>query len=180
MLSWKSIPPLVRIPLAYGGLSGALSLLFIISFFYFGKHPFYISPFFDGRVLLMAVLLFFALREVRDYFFEGILYLWQGMGGCLVFLGGMMLVDAIGIAIFSTTQSEFIQLYIDQGLAQIKTFSPEAIKQIGQPAVEELQKSLPNTTVSDMVRLYTVQTLILGIFVTIIISVISRRQPKTL
>ena len=179
MLNWKSIPPLVRIPLKYGILGGALSLSFAISFYYFGKHPFLIPPFFDIRVILIAIFLFFSLREVRDYFFGGLLYLWQGMAGSLVFLSCMALLGFIGILIFGTLQPDFVNAYIAQGLAQIKSIPPDSIKQIGQQAVDEVLKTLPTTTLSQMAIKYTSQTFAIGFFITIIISVILRRQPKT-
>lgn len=180
MLNWKSIPPLVRIPLAYGLLGGLLSVGFVIMFYYFGKHPFLIPPFFDSRILVIAILTFFALKEVRDYFLGGILFFWQAMAGCLVFLGGMMAVGFIGIYVFGTFQAGFVTKYIEQGMAQIRAIPPESVKQIGQQAVDEVLKTLPTTTLTDMTLKYTSQTIAIGFFVTIIISVILRRQPKPL
>jgi hypothetical protein len=175
---WSRIPPLVRIPLKYGILGAVLSLAFLISFYYFGKHPFLIPPFFDIRVLLIAIFLFFSLREVRDYFFEGILYFWQGMAGSLVYLSCMAALGFIGILLFGTFEPDFIQAYITQGIAQIKSIPPESIKQIGQQAVDEVLNTLPKTTLTEMAIKYTSQTFAIGFFITIIISVILRRQPK--
>jgi Protein of unknown function (DUF4199) len=178
MLSWDRIPPLVRLPMKYGILGGVLSLAFAISFYYLGKHPFWIFPLFDIRVFLIAIFLFFSLREVRDYFFEGILYFWQGLGGSLVYLISMVFSSVLGLIAFVTYQPKFLIDYKEQGLQQIKGLSPDAIKQIGQPAVDELLKTLPNYTLAEMASKYASQTLIIGIFITIIISVILRRQPK--
>ncbi len=179
MFSWKSIPPLVRIPLKYGVLGGVLSLSFAISFYYFGRHPFLIPPFFDIRVLLIGIFLFFSLREVRDYFFEGIFYFWQGMAGSLVYLGCMALVGWLGLMAFGTFEPDFVDVYITQGIAQIKSIPPESIQQVGQQAVDEVLKTLPTTSLSQMAIKYTSQTFAIGFFITIIISVILRRQPKT-
>jgi hypothetical protein len=180
MLKWKSIPPLARIPLVYGLLGGVVCLVFIISFYYFGKHPLLIPPFFDVRILVTAILTFFALKEVRDYFFGGIIFFWQGMGGCLVFLGALATITSLGIALFGTLEPGFIKLYVDQGIAQIKSLPPESVNQIGAPAVEEVLKTLPNTTLGDLIAKYASQTFAIGFFITIIISVILRRQPKPL
>jgi len=178
MFNWNRIPPLVRIPLKYGILSGLLSVTFLILFYFAGKHPLLIPPYFDSRILVMAILLFFALREVRDYFFGGILFFWQGMAGCLVFLASMALLGWIGIIVFSAIEPGFVSLYIEQGLSQIKRIPPEIIKQIGQEAVDEELQLLPNMTAALLAKKFTGQTFILGFFITIIISVISRRQPK--
>jgi Protein of unknown function (DUF4199) len=177
--TWQRIPPLVRIPMAYGILGGILSLAFAISFYYFGKHPFWINPFIDIRVFVIAIFLFFSLREVRDYFLDGILYFWQALGGCYIFLATMMLVSTLGLVVFVNYKPDFLNDYIDQGLQQLNSLNPDAIKEIGKPAVDELLKTLPNYTLQEMAKKYASQTLIIGTFITIIISVISRRQPKT-
>ena len=179
MFKWTSLPPLVRVPLKYGILGAGLSLTFVISFYYFGKHPFLIPPFFDIRVILIAIFLFFSLREVRDYFFEGILYFWQGMAGSLVYLGCMAGLGFIGIIAFGTIEAGFVDTYIAQGIAQIKSIPPESVKQIGKQAVDEVLNTLPATTLIKMAIKYTSQTFAIGFFITIIISVILRRQPKT-
>lgn len=179
MFNIDRIPPLVRVPLKYGILGGFLSVAFVISFYYFGKHPFLIPPFFDIRVLLIAVFLFFALREVRDYFLQGLLYFWQAMAGCLVYLTTMAIIGYIGVMAFGSFEPNFRTLFVEQGLAQLKSLPPESIDQIGKPAYEEVLVTLPKTTLSQMALKYTSQTFAIGFFITIIISVILRRQPKT-
>jgi len=118
------------------------------------------------------------LREVRDYFFNGILYFWQGMTGSLVYLGCMALMGYVGVMTFGFYVPDFVDSFIAQGIAQIKSIPPDSIKQIGQQAVDEVLKSLPATTLHQMALKYTGQTFAIGFFITIIISVILRRQPK--
>ena len=178
MFNWESIPPLVRVPLKYGLLGGLLSVAFFISFYYFGKHPFLIPPFFDIRILLIAIFLFFALKEMRDSFFDGVLYFWQGMAGCLIYIITMALFGLAGVFAFGTFDPGFRTLYVDQGIAQIKSIPPESIAQIGEQAVNEVLNTLPSTTLSQLAFKYTGQTFTIGFFLTIIISVILRRQPK--
>src|SRR5258708_3429199 len=77
--SWNRIPPLVRVPLRYGLIGGVLGFVLLIILYYIDRHPFLIPVFFDFRVALFAVFLFFTLKELRDYFFGGLLFFWQGM-----------------------------------------------------------------------------------------------------
>lgn len=179
MFSWSSIPPLVRVPFKYGILGGLLSVAFVVSFYYFGKHPFLIPPFFDIRVLLIAIFLFFALREVREYFLQGLLFFWQAMTGCLVYLFTMAAIGLVGIVSFGSVEPNFRTLYVRQGMDQLKSLPPESIEQIGKQAYEEVLTTLPTTTLGQMAFKYTGQTFAIGFFITIIISVILRRQPKT-
>lgn len=179
MFSIERISPLVRVPFKYGLLGGFLSVAFVISFYYFGKHPFLIPPFFDIRVLLIAVFLFFALREVREYFLQGVLYFWQAMAGCLVYITTMAIIGFLGVMAFGSFEPNFKAMFIEQGLAQLKSLPPESIEQIGKPAYEEVLSTLPTTTLNQMALKYTSQTFAIGFFITIIMSVILRRQPKT-
>jgi hypothetical protein len=176
---WKRIPPLVRIPMAYGVLGGALALGFVLLMFYNGKHPLYINPFFDIRILIIAILLVFSLKEVRDFFLGGILFFWQGFFGCLVYLISMIIISSGGMLLLGNYNEKFVLDYRKQGLEQINLYSEDTIKQIGKPAVDELKATLPTIEIGQITQTYSFQTLIFGLFITIIISVILRRQPKT-
>ena len=170
--------PLVRVMARYGLISGILSIVSVISFFYMGKHPFWIFPMFDVRILFIAIFLVFGLREVRDYFFGGILFFWQGLGGSLVLLAVMAAVSWVGVMVFGSLEPGFLTEYVKQGLEQISALTPDALKQIGAPAVEETRRTLPSTTLSWMAQRYAMQTFAFGFFITIIIAVVLRRQPS--
>ena len=170
--------PLVNVMARYGFIAGLLSLVSMVSFFYMGKHPFWVFPMFDVRILFIAIFLVFGLREVRDYFFGGILFFWQGLGGSLVFMSVMAAISYVGVLAFGTFEHNFLQEYIRQGLQQISTLTPDALEQIGAPAVEETKKNLPVTSLEWMARRYALQTFAFGFFLTIIIAVVLRRQPS--
>jgi hypothetical protein len=180
MAEGKKMNPLVMVSLRWGIISGVLSLLSVTTFFYLGKHPFWIFPLFDIRIIFMAIFLFFALKEIRDFHQEGILFFWQGLMASTVFLVIMALISFLGILILGTADPEFVSGYIQAGLEQIKNLSPDAEKQIGAPAIEEMRKILPATTVGWMANRYALQTFVFGAFISIIISIIIRRQPKIL
>lgn len=170
--------PLVRVMARFGLISGLLSIGSMISFYYMGKHPFWIFPMFDVRILFIAIFLVFGLKEVRDYFFGGILFFWQGLGGSLVFLAVMAFVSWVGVMVFGNAEQGFLSEYIRQGLEQISTLTPDALEQIGAPAVEETRRTLPSTTLAWMAQRYALQTFAFGFFITIIIAVVLRRQPS--
>ncbi|HRI80445.1 MAG TPA: hypothetical protein PLR06_13005, partial [Cyclobacteriaceae bacterium] len=71
--------PLIRVNLLYGAIAGFICGVTVISMYYMGKHPFLVNPFFDFRVAAFSLLLFFSLKEVRDYFRNGVLTFFQGM-----------------------------------------------------------------------------------------------------
>ena len=178
MPDFPRVSPLVRVMVRYGLISGAMSILASLVFFYIGKHPFWIFPFFDPRVLLIAIFLVFGLKEVRDYFYGGILYFWQGLGGSLVMLVVMSVVGYFGIWIFATLEPDFLTEYIRQGLEQINNIPAENADEIGKSAIEEVRKTIHDTTVGWMAKRYAIQTYLFGFFIAVIISVVLRRHPS--
>lgn len=170
----------MRIAARWGVMSSAVSLFALVVFYYIGKHPFWIFPLFDVRILVMIIFLVLALREAREYHFNGVLFFWQGMTGSFVFLFVMAVFGYAGVWIFGLLEEGFLKDYIAQGMQQLDVLSPESIKEIGAPAVEEMRNTLPGTTLAWMARRYAVQSLAIGFFISIVISVVLRRQPQTL
>jgi hypothetical protein len=179
MLSKILKAPLVTVCARYGAIAGALCILFLISLFYMGKHPFLVNPFLDFRVPLFGVLIFFALKELRDYYQNGILFFWQGTGGSLIFVAICSSIAAIGIVIFGAIQPLFLADYIAEFTKQINNLPPETVDQIGKDVVALNLKKLPTTTIGDLAGLYIWQSFIMSFFISVIISVILRRQPAT-
>jgi hypothetical protein len=179
MVQFKKVPPLVRVMTRYGFISGIIGIIALIVFFYIGKHPFWIFPLFDPRVLLIAIFLVFGLKEVRDYFQEGVLFFWQGLFGSLVLLAVMSVTGYAGVTIFGLSEPEFVKMYINQGLQQINNIPPDSADEIGKSAIEEVRKTIHDTTVSWMAKRYAVQTYLFGFFIAVIISVVLRKQTKS-
>lgn len=179
MLSKLFGAPLARVCARYGAIAGALCMLFLISLFYMGKHPFLVNPFLDFRVPLFGVLIFFALKEVRDYYQEGILFFWQGTAGSLVFVATCSVIAAVGITIFGTMQPLFLADYITEFTRQIQNLPPDTVDKIGKDVVAMNLEKLPTTTIGDLAGLYVWQSFIMSFFISVIISVILRRQPAT-
>lgn len=178
MPDFSRIPPLVRVMARFGMISGVMGIIAVLVFFYLGKHPFWIFPFFDPRVLIIAIFLVLGLREVRDYFQDGLLFFSQAMLGSLILLGVMSLIGYIGIWLFATVEPDFVKLYIVQGLDQINNIPGENADEIGKSAIEEVRKTIHLTTVSWMAKRYAIQTYLFGFFIAVIISVVLRRQSK--
>ncbi len=170
--------PIVKVPARYGAIAGVLCVIFLITLFYMGKSPFLINPYMDFRVILFAILIFFALKEERDFYKGGFLEMWEGMASGLVFLVIAAIIGAIGILIFGAIQPAFFSNFIAEATAQIQNYPDETVKQIGKDVLERSLSELRGYTTSDLASRYTGQTFIIGFFITIIISVILRRQPK--
>ena len=68
------VKKLLRISARYGVVGGVLAFVLLLIMYYLGRHPLVTSPFFDFRILLFGIFIFFTLKEFRDYEQGGVLY----------------------------------------------------------------------------------------------------------
>jgi len=170
-------PPLLRVSLRYGLVAGVLGFVLLLALYYTDHHPFLIPVFLDYRIALFVIIFTFALKELRDYYFGGILHFWQGMIGTLLITTVFSLIASVFIYLFSINNPEFLRTYIDLSLEQVKAFSPDDIERIGRNVYEEGIRSLKGADASFLAIRYFTQSFIISFFLSIIISVILRRQP---
>lgn len=171
------VPVLIRVSTRYGLIGGVLGFVLVIILYYIDRHPFLIPVFFDFRVALFAVFMFFALKELRDYNYGGLLFFWQGISACGLFLITFAIVVSSLIWIFAINVPDFVIQYIELATNQVKTFPKETIDQIGRDVFDETLARLPKTNGFTLARIYFRQCFEIGLFISIIISVLLRRQP---
>jgi len=169
--------PLLSVSIRYGAVAGVLTFLLMVAMFYVGRHPLMVAPYLDFRILLFGVFIFFTLKEFRDYYQAGVLYFWQGLIGSGIMVLVATLLASIGMLIFGKYNSQFLSSYIELRTAYLKTFPPEIVKQIGKEVYESNLNALPATNISGLVETYFAQGIAIGFFVSIILSVILRKQP---
>lgn len=169
---------LLKISIRYGMLAGVLAFILLIGLYYLGRHPLMISPFLDFRIFLFGVFIFFSLKELRDYYQKGELYFSQGMisGGVIVLIASI--ISSIGLQVFGMVEKEFVTTYSKLMTEYLKTFPTEDIERIGKAVYERNLNALPATNIAGLTVTYFVQGMAIGFFVSIILSVVLRRQPK--
>lgn len=175
----KKPSPLIVIGFRYGLLAAVLSVALMIFMYYMGRHPLMVSPFLDSRILLYAILIFFSLKEFREYHQEGVLYFWQGMIGSFVLVATAGVVGSLLLRIFGSLEPDFIPSYITAMTNYLQEFPEEDIQRIGKENFERNLSGLQSTNIAQMATLYLAQSFAIGLFVSIILSVIVRKQPKT-
>jgi hypothetical protein len=171
--------PLVKVPVKYGVIAGFLGALLMISLYYMNRHPFLIPVYFDFRIILFGVFVFFTLKELRDYHQQGMLYFAQGVLCSFVFVAVYAVVASMLVGLFSVAVPEFVATYVKLQTKLIKGLPPEVIERIGKDSYNRNLETLPSTNAFDLASLYFTQSFFIGLFISIILSVILRRQPKT-
>lgn len=171
--------PLIFIPLRNGLITGLIGVIIFISIFYLGQHPIMIAPYFDYRIFLFGVFIFFTCKEIRDNYQDGILYFWQAMTASYLVVFVATIIGSLGLLLFSSVETDFIPSYIQGMSTYLRGFPEEAIERIGREIYDRNLELLPATNATGLMETYFIQGIVIGFFVSIILSTILRRQPKT-
>jgi hypothetical protein len=170
--------PIVKVPLKYGAIAGVLGAILVIGLFYMGTHPFLIAIYLDFRIFIFGIFVFFVLRELRDFFYGGILHFWQGLIASFLFTLVFALVASLLIGVFGTVMPSFVSEFITQSTEKLGLVKDELIERIGKEAYDSNLRNLPATNAWDLAVHYYIQCFVIGTFIGILLSVILRRQPK--
>jgi hypothetical protein len=171
--------PIIRISTINGLIAGVVGALLVIGLYYLGKHPFLFPVYMDFRIFLFGIFIFFTLKELREVYYDGFLYFWQGMAAAFIFTAVYAMVASGSIVIFAMAVPEFLKSYIHLNIDQLRNLPADVVQRIGKDVVDRNLKLLPSTDVTELAALYFWQSLLIGFFISIILSVILRRQPKT-
>lgn len=166
---------LLRICIRYGLVAGVLSGILLIVLYYAGRNPFLISPFLDFRIFIFGIFIYFSLREFRDFKQGGLLYFWQGLIGSFIVVFVSSVLSSATLYVFGTWESEFVSSYIEGMDTYLRSFPPEEIARIGKEAYERNLNALPSTNIAMLVQTHFAQGMLIGFFISIILSVILRR-----
>lgn len=161
-----------------GAVAGILSFILAIVLFYLGRHPLLVAPYLDFRIFLFGIFVFFTLKEFRDVHQRGELYFWQGIIGSGIVVLVASAIAALGLYIFGTFEPNFVTLFIKQITDYFNSFPKEEIERIGKELFESNLAKLPATDIASLSGTYFMHGILIGFFVSIILSVILRKQPK--
>jgi len=171
--------PLFKVPLRYGLVGGVIGSIVIAVLYFMGRHPFLLPAVFDFRIILFGVFIFFSLKELRDYYLQGVLFFWQGMIGSYVFITTSALIGSVFTWGFAKWNTSFLSSYIEKLQTQIVSYKEEIITSVGAEAYNLQLTRLPLTSPLDLAGDYFLKSMIIGLFLTIIMSVLLRKPPKT-
>lgn len=174
----QQIKPIAKVPLKFGITGGLLAGLIMIMLYYIDRHPFLIQPMYDFRILLFAVFIFFSVKEFRDYHQAGELYFWQAMAIgiiCYVIIG---FIGGIILMLFGNIVPAFVTDYIGMAMEQLQADRETMVNAVGEEAYQNALERLPQTSIYQMAGDYLIKSMVIGFFLTIIISVVLRRQPN--
>lgn len=170
---------LVKVSIRYGLLAAIIGSGILVVLYYMDRHPFLIPVYVDYRIILFGIFIFFTLREIRDYYQNGVLYFAHGIIASLIFTATYAILASVAIYLFANAVPVFLNQYVDLSIQQLRSLPADVVKKIGKDVYIRNLAALPSTRPADLALLYFWQSFLISLFLSVILSVILRRQPKT-
>ena len=173
----KTKNPLLLVPFKYGLIGSILSILALLVLFYLGKHPLLLNPVMDARLPLFALIIFISIKVYKEQYSGGIMHFWQGISIGMIAYVLMAFTAALFIFIFSKiSSSHFLTEYIRIAMAQLVENKEVFIETVGEKTYIDTLAQLPNTQAIHLAVDYLLKSMPIGLFLTLILSVLLRNK----
>jgi hypothetical protein len=171
--------PIVRIPLKYGFFAGLLAFALVMILFYLGNtHPQLYPIFLDFRILLFGLFIYFSIREFKVMANNGTLHFWQGMViGILCYVTAAW-IASVALVALGKLDASYVANYVNETSELLIQNKEGIVEKVGQAQYDAQLNVLPSTTIFALAFDYFLKSMLMGLFLTIIISVILRKQAN--
>lgn len=168
---------LIAVPLRFGFFAGLLTVAMFVVLYLMALNPFVETRIVD--VVLIPIFLFFAMKDFRDLRNGQVLHYWQGMTVGVITYLTMATLSALFILLFLyVIDPTALQGYIDNRIELITTSKSQFVEQLGMETYEKAISDVQATTPFTLALDDFLKKSIIGLMLTIMISIILRRQPK--
>lgn len=165
---------LIAVPMRYGAIGGGIVILLFIIFYFLDLDPLVNIKIID--VFLLAIFIFFALREFRDRYNNRELHFWQGMTGGVINYLTIAVISAIFILVMTVIiDPEMTTNYIESRLELLNENRQTLIDTMDEKTYNEAVAGVKETTPIDLALDDFLKKSMIGLFLTIIIAVILRK-----
>ena len=165
---------LFAIPFKYGMFGGGIVIILFLIFYFFD-----LDPLLNIRVvdmLILAVFIFFSLKDFRDRFNNRQLRFWQGMTGGVINYVTIALISSLFILVMTVIiDPELTTKYIESRIALLNENRQQLIDTINEEAYDEALAGIKETSSIHLALDDFLKKSMIGLFLTIIIAVILRK-----
>lgn len=168
--------PIVAVGVKYGLVSGGLAIVLFFVIMLFDENPLIVNKWFD--YFLLAVFVYFGVREFRQYYNGGFLQFWQGIsvGFVTYTTSALLFVAAIGIYLVTYGQA-WVDNYVSDRTAMVEENRDNFVKELGESTYQRVRREVQATTTTDILLDDFFRKLMAGLFITLIIAMVQRRSP---
>jgi hypothetical protein len=160
----------------FGVLGGVLGLVSFITLSFFRDDPTTLNLIFG--YVIVPISIYLALRYFKDYSNQGFISFAEGMSVGFV---SYMLISAIsflGIWLFLTIDLNLFELIKSSKIDTLVQSKDTIVSQVGQNSYDATLESVKLMSKSDIALNDAIWKIIPGLFFTIIISIILRKNPN--
>ncbi len=165
---------LISVPLKYGIIGGGFLVVLFLAFYFLDMDPLTNVKVVDAIVI--CIFTFFALKEFRDRYNQRQLHFWQGMTVGMINYLCIALISAVFILVMtSVIDTNMVADYIAGRVALLTENKENLIETMNKEAFQKAIMGVKETTSFDLALDDFLKKSIIGLFLTIIISVILRK-----
>jgi len=165
---------LISIPLKYGFFGSLIFVVLFLIFYFLELDPLVNIKIIDA--LLLAIFIFFGLKEFRDRHNNRQLHFWQGITGGMVSYISLAIISAIFIFIMTVIiDPELTTKYVESRIALLMENRQTLVDQMDEETFTRAVEGVKETSGLDLALDDFLKKSIIGLFLTIIIAVILRK-----
>jgi len=170
--------PIVAVPAKYGAVLGVILFAVYFGMQVAGQQPGVNLNTFFIQGLLLILFMYFALREFKEYHNNSTLHYWQGMTGSFFVYTLGAVIYATGLLVWLTIDGDTLQQIITDRLGLMERKKETFIagggtEEVYQSQIEQLKQLTPSVMFIDQL----IRTLLTGVLVAVLPSIILRKKP---
>jgi hypothetical protein len=167
-----------KVAIKYAVVNGAFLILLFWLSFRLGSNPLIDFRHFFIDVIIFGLFIFFSCREFKIYHNQGVFHFWQGMTLGFMTYVPASIIFALGLTLFFLFDPNLMDRYIVQAetflIENQAKFSENISKDMLQKQIEDLK----DVTAKDLVISSVLKKLMVGFFISPVISIILRKKPN--
>lgn len=171
--------PFIYTPIKFGVTGAVLFITMFLASYFSSANPLLEN---NGivDVLILLIFLFLAIKEYRDTFNNKLLEFWQGMTLGFICYVIIAVITSLFILFFVTViNPDVLDTYVVSMLENLENEKESFIERMGEESYRETLTVNKNTSIWKVVLDNFEKKTIIGLALTIVISVIMKSKPKT-
>lgn len=165
---------LIAVPLKYGVIGGGLVILLFLVFYFLGGNPLVEIRFVD--ILLLAIFIFFSIKEFKDRYNNKELHFWQGVTIGMIAYFSIAIISAMFILVLTVViDPDLTTNYIETRIELLNENRETLVESINEQAYMDAVAGVKDTGPVDLAIDDFLKKSIIGLFLTIVIAVILRK-----
>lgn len=160
----------------FGVLGGVLGLVSFITLSFFRDDPTTLNLIFG--YVIVPISIYLALRYFKDYSNQGFISFAEGMSVGFVSYMLIAIISLLGIWLFLTIDSNLFEFIKSSKIDTLVQSKDTIVSQVGQNSYDATLESVKLMSKIDVALNDAIWKIIPGLFFTIIISIILRKNPN--